>query len=62
MPLDGTESAADRALVYYTYTMTAKIDTEGYLAPFYTHFSVLAGILCLSSMTELTKRKNQPDL
>ena len=40
MPLNGTESAADPALVYYT--LTAKIDTEGHMVPF--HACLLAKI------------------
>ena len=52
MPLNGTESAADHALVYHM--TTAKIDTEGHHVPFRTHLSVLVSILCLSSGAELT--------
>ena len=52
MPLNGTELADDRALVYYT--TTAKIDTEENMVPFRTRLSVLADIFCLSSIAELT--------
>ena len=55
MPLDGTESATDRALVYYMTTI--KIDTEGHMVPFRTCLSVLGDILCLSSIVELIMEK-----
>ena len=58
MPLHVTESAADRALVYYT--TTTKIGTEGQMVPFRTCLSVLTDIRCLSSVAKLTiKEINQ---
>ena len=49
--LNGTETDADRALVYYT--TAAKIDTEEHMVLFRTYLSILANILCLSSVVEL---------
>ena len=50
--LNGTETDVDRALVYHT--TAAKIDTEGHMVPFRTRVSVIANILCLSSVSDLT--------
>ena len=52
MPLDDTETDDDCALVYYT--TATKIETKGHMVPFCTCLSILADILCLSSVSGLT--------
>ena len=52
IPLSGIETDSERALVFYT--SVAKIDNEGHNIPWRTRQSVLAEILALQGITELT--------
>ena len=52
VPLSGIETDAERALVFYT--TVAKIDNEGHNIPYRICQSVLAEILTLQGITELT--------